>query len=99
MAISGGRPGHLPDRYHRRWRLQPVSRCQRWRSSRHRVATIKTEAPNRRMRRLLTIDRHRPRPTFFVTPLLYEGREPGKVGRHQRISGCGVVSAVRGNLP
>ena len=27
--------------------------------------------PNRRMLWLLTIDRHRPRPSFFVTPLLY----------------------------
>ncbi|HEX7210335.1 MAG TPA: hypothetical protein VF241_05410 [Propionibacteriaceae bacterium] len=26
IAISGDRPGHLPDPHHRRWRLQLVSR-------------------------------------------------------------------------
>jgi hypothetical protein len=29
---------------------------------------------------LLTIDRHRPRPTFFVTPLLCVRRLPGRWG-------------------
>lgn len=69
-------------------------------STRHSVTAValkqahgshnQDRGPNRRMLRLLTIDRHRPRPTFFVTPLLYmwgvrrEGRASPKDLRMRR---------------